>query len=205
MILNDTTIKRFMQIWKIKVIPPEFVKIDQIIESINWSSFDLTLWNDFKIFPKQSEIIDPFNNYSLNPFELDLSKINILERNIEDWQDLLLEPWCFMLWHTKERIWLPDDICARVDWRSSIARLWILIHITWWFINPWHGFDTPFKLTLEIKNLNTVPVILRPWMRICQIIFEMLNAPCEYAYNKKYTAKYNWQIDPTLSRLYSGW
>jgi len=138
---------------------------------------------------------DPFDEESREKLQLE-------EIYVPDWGKLILKPWQFILGATKERIWLPDDIVARVEWRSSIARLWILIHITWWFIDPWFWWHSPSTITLEIKNVNTVPVVLRPWMRICQIAFEILNAPAEVPYYKKKSAKYNGQIKPQESLIY---
>jgi len=196
MILSDGTIKNFILNERIKVIPGEHERLEDILKNVACASFDLRLWNYFKIFPEKSLVpLDPFDEDSRRQLKTE-------EIYVPDWWKLILKPWQFVLWATKERIWLPDDIVARVEWRSSIARLWILIHITWWFIDPWFWWHTPSTITLEIKNVNTVPVVLRPWMRICQIAFEILNAPAEVPYYKKKSAKYNGQIKPQESLIY---
>ena len=196
MILSDGTIKNYILNGKIKVIPAENEKLEDILKNVACASFDLRLWNYFKVFPEKSLVpLDPFDEESRE-------KLKLEEIYVPDNGKLILKPWQFVLWATKERIWLPDDIVARVEWRSSIARLWILVHITWWFIDPWFGRRCPSTITLEIKNVNTVPVVLRPWMRICQIAFELLNAPAEVPYYKKKSAKYNGQIRPQESLIH---
>lgn len=194
MILSDSSISKFILEWRIKIKPWKWEKIEDILKNIACASFDLRLWNCFKIFPKDSTT-------PLNPFSKDCW-VKIKEINIKDNKDIILEPGQFMLWATKEKIWLPDYIVARVEWRSSIARLWVLIHITWGFIDPWFWWLKPSTITLEIKNVNTVPVILRPNMRVCQIAFESMNDPAHIPYFKKKTAKYNGQIKPEMSRIY---
>jgi dCTP deaminase len=197
MILSDWTIKNYILNEKIKVIPAENERLEDILQNVACASFDLRLGNYFKVFPEKSVVpFDPLDKESRE-------KLKLEEVYVPDWWKLILKPWQFVLGATKERIWLPDDIVARVEWRSSIARLWILVHITGWFIDPWFWWRSPSTITLEIKNVNTIPVVLRPWMRICQIAFEYLNAPAEVPYYKKKSAKYNWQIMPQESLIYT--
>ena len=129
------------------------------------------------------------------------SSIQLEEKFIEDDDDLILQPGDFCLWATKERFWIPEDIVARVEWRSSIWRLGILIHITAGFVDPWFGVDSPSTITLEIKNINTVPVALKVWSRVCQLALETMDKPAQIPYNKKPSAKYNGQIKPQLSKV----
>ena len=196
MILSDSTIKQYILNKRIKIIPWEHSTVENILESIACASFDLQLWNYFVMYPKEEK-------WPLNPFVKN-KKIKLEEVFVKDGEDFVIQPGQFLLSATKERLWLNDELAARVEWRSSIARLWLMIHVTWWFIDPWFGWDSPSTITLEMKNLNSVPIILRPWMSICQIAFELLNAPSEIPYNKKKTAKYNWQIKPQET-LYHKW
>lgn len=194
MLLSDYTIKRYIIDWKIRLTLPKWDDINNIIKNVEWASFDLRLWNKFKKFPRSCEHV-------LSPFDK-TPKVCMEEVILKDNEDIILQPWDFMLWATKERIWLPDDLIARVEGRSSIARIWVMVHITWWYVNPWFGWEDQSSITLEIKNVNNVPVALRADMKICQIIFERLDSSSETPYYKKKTAKYNGQVDPTNTRLY---
>lgn len=77
-----------------------------------------------------------------------------------------------------------------------------MIHITAGFIDPGFGRDVPSTITLEICNINAIPIVIRPGMRICQIAFETMDAPAVMPYNKKSNAKYNGQISPQESKLF---
>jgi len=192
MILSDQSIIDYIKKWEIKIIPAEGESLEDILSNIACASFDLRLWNYFKKFPKTDKI--------LNPFENDHPKLEQIY--IEDGDYLILQPGEFVLWITKERIWISDKLVARVEGRSSIWRLGILIHITAWFIDPGFGWENPSTITLEIKNINTMPVALKIWHRVCQIAFELLDKPSKNPYYCKSTAKYNWQILPQESRIF---
>ena len=197
MILSDATIKSYIESGKIKLIPGENETIETIEENIVCASFDLRLGNEFRLFPHQSSEV-------LNPFETDSQ--DITEKiTVADNTEFIIEPGRFLLAATKEKIGLPDNIVARVEGRSSIARLGLLIHITAWFIDPWFWRDQPSTITLEICNINSVPIVIKPGMRICQIAFELMDQPAEIPYNVKKNAKYNGQQDPQTSRLHISW
>jgi len=80
-----------------------------------------------------------------------------------------------------EEIFLPDNICARIDGRSSLGRLGIIIHSTAGHIDP--GFKG--KLVLEMQNIGMIPILLYPETRICQLVFEELSSPTLNPYFKK--------------------
>ena len=188
MILSDKTIKELILSKKL-IIDSEY-GLDDILNNIACASLDIRLWNWFKFFPKDNSKILNLENW-----------IELKEKYIKDGEYLVLQPGDFVLWATKEKVWIPENIVARVEWRSSIWRLGILIHVTAWFIDPWFGLDTPSTITLEIKNINTVPVALKVWSRVCQLALETMNEPAEIPYNKKPSAKYNWQIKPEISNI----
>jgi dCTP deaminase len=96
-----------------------------------------------------------------------------------------------------EKIKIPEDLVARCEWRSSIWRLWIVIHSTAWFIDPWFEWT----ITLEITNINNIPIALYPWMRIWQFAFETMAWKVEIPYNKRKWSKYMHQIKPEASRI----
>jgi len=187
MILSDASIKELILSKKL-IVESEYW-IEDILKNIACASLDLRLWNYFKFFPKTNGKI------------LGIDNIQLEEKYLKDWEYLILQPWDFCLWTTKERFWIPEDIVARVEWRSSIWRLWILIHVTAWFIDPWFWLDSPSTITLEIKNINTLPVALKVWSRVCQLALEKMDKPAQVPYNKKTSAKYNWQIKPQESKI----
>ena len=187
MILSDKTIKELIQNKKI-IVESEYW-LEDILNNIACASLDIRLWNYFKVFPKTQDKV------------LNLENMQLEEKYIPDWEYLVLQPGEFVLWATKEKFGIPEDIVARVEWRSSIWRLGILIHVTAGFIDPWFGLNKPSTITLEIKNINTVPVALKVWSRICQIAFEKMDQPAETPYHKKPSAKYNWQQKPQESKI----
>jgi dCTP deaminase len=87
---------------------------------------------------------------------------------------------------------------ARLEGRSSIGRLGIVIHSTAGYIDP--GFQG--TITLEISNLGHLAVALYPRMRICQLAFEQMSSPVSEAYGAKGTSKYQGQESTTVSRLF---
>lgn len=155
---------------------------------------DLELGNEFKFFPTNT-------NYILNPFETNSQDITAI-RTVTDGEDIIIQPGDFLLGATKERFGIPDNIVARVEGRSSLGRLGLIIHVTAGFIDPGFGRDHPSTITLEIANINTVPIVIRPGMRICQIVFATMDQASGNPYNKKSNAKYNGQQSPQESRLY---
>ena len=189
MILSDKSIRELILSKKL-IIESEY-GLDDVLNNIACASLDIRLWNWFKIFPKDNKKV------------LNIEKVELEEKYIPDGEYLILQPWDFVLWATKERFWIPEDIVARVEWRSSIWRLWILIHVTAWFIDPWFWLNKPSTITLEIKNINTVPVALKVGSRVCQLALEKMDQSAEIPYNKKPSAKYNWQIKPEESRIYN--
>lgn len=196
MILSDATIKNMIVNKGIKINPGNNQSLDDILENIACASLDLQLWNTFKFFPEDlthEVVLDPFNRESIKTETI----------TVADGEDIIVKPWSFLLWATKETFGLPANIVGRVEWRSSLGRLGLVIHVTAWFIDPGFGRDAQSTITLEIANLNTVPIIIRPGMRICQIAFETMDQDAELPYNLKKSAKYNGQIEPEESRLHA--
>jgi dCTP deaminase len=98
-----------------------------------------------------------------------------------------LKPGEFILGSTVERVEIPDNLCARVEGKSSLGRLGLLVHATAGYIDP--GFRG--KITLEIMNLNNRPIILRAGKPICQLSLIELTSPAKRPYghaelNSKY-------------------
>ena len=109
----------------------------------------------------------------------------------------ILHPGEFVLGSTRERIHLADDLVSRVEGKSSLGRLGLLIHSTAGFIDPgWDG-----HITLELSNVNTIPITLYPRMRVGQLSFFRLTSPAERPYgSSELGSSYQGQTGPTPSR-----
>jgi dCTP deaminase len=94
---------------------------------------------------------------------------------------------------------LPDDLVARLEGKSSLGRLGLLIHSTAGYVDPgWDGY-----LTLELSNVANLPITIYPGMKIGQISFFRLSTPAEAPYGSKATrSKYQGQRGPTASRFF---
>ena len=110
-----------------------------------------------------------------------------------------MQPGEFVLGVTLEKIKIADDIVARVEGRSSLGRLGIIIHSTAGFVDA--GFEG--TITLEITNINRMPVALYPGMRVCQLAFELMTSPADVPYHKKSHSKYQGQVLPEESRIHT--
>jgi dCTP deaminase len=100
---------------------------------------------------------------------------------------------------TLEDIGLPDDLVARLEGKSSLGRIGLLIHSTAGYVDPgWRG-----HLTLELSNVAKLPVTLYYGMKIGQISFLRLTTPVDRLYGAEgLGSKYQGQSEPTASRLY---
>nr|WP_269744692.1 dCTP deaminase [Plesiocystis pacifica] len=105
--------------------------------------------------------------------------------------------WAFALGTTLERVRVPADLVARVEGRSSIGRLAVVVHATAGFIDP--GFEG--QITLELSNLGRCAVKLYPGMRISQIVFHEMKSPAERPYGAARGSKYQGQEGPVASRI----
>jgi dCTP deaminase len=118
---------------------------------------------------------------------------------IPDDEPFILHPGEFVLGQTLERIRLPDDAVARLEGKSSLGRLGLLIHSTAGFVDPsWEG-----NLTLELSNVANLPITIYYGMLIGQISFMRMDGPVERPYGGAQTgSKYQGQDEPTPSRFY---
>jgi dCTP deaminase len=116
-----------------------------------------------------------------------------------DDEAFVLHPGEFVLGQTLERIALPDDTVARLEGKSSLGRLGLLIHSTAGFVDPcWEG-----NLTLELSNVATLPITIYYGMPIGQISFMRMDEPVENPYGTAPVgSKYQGQAEPTPSRFY---
>jgi dCTP deaminase len=153
------------------------------------SSIDVRLDNKFLVFRNTKRAFIDVKQPADDLMEL-----------IELAQDepMYLHPHEFVLGNTIERVKMPDDLVGRLEGRSSLGRLGVVIHSTAGFI------DAAFEghVTLEISNLANLPIALYPGMRIGQISFSLMTTPADRPYGAGRGSKYSGQQLPTASRLY---
>jgi dCTP deaminase len=187
MILSDRDIRSLIQSGEIGIEAPD----KKYLQNIGPSSLDLRCGNHFKLYEHTKfPLLDPadpetFKNCS-----------RMLEINKKG-EPFIVQPNDFVLGVTLEKITLPNNLVARVEGRSSLGRLGIIVHSTAGFVDP--GFSG--TITLEITNINRMPVALYPGMRVCQLAFETLTSPAEVDYSQKKTQKYQGQVFPEESRI----
>ena len=182
MILSDGTIRRLLDEGRLIIDPIEDAQIQP-------ASVDVRLGPEFLVFRNHTtEVIDPYDK----PADLN-------ERvRVPDGTAFILHPGEFVLATTVEAIGLPDDLVARVEGKSSLGRLGLLIHATAGFVDP--GWPRG-QITLELSNVATLPIKLWPGMRIGQLSFHTLDAPAERPYGHvDLNSKYVGQSGPMASQ-----
>jgi dCTP deaminase len=186
MILSDRDIKKAIESGRVKIESNQ----PEMFMHIHASSMDLRLGNTFKLYEHSKfAILDPKNPETFQ------GRMRMI--TIPDGESFIVQPGEFVLGVTMESITVPDDLVVRVEGRSSLGRLGIIVHSTAGFVDP--GFSG--TITLEISNLNRMPVALYPGMRVCQLAFEEMSSPAETPYNLKPNSKYQGQILPEESRI----
>ena len=118
---------------------------------------------------------------------------------VEEKVPFILHPGEFVLGSTLERVRLPDDLVARLEGKSSLGRLGLLIHSTAGYVDPgWDGY-----LTLELSNVANLPITIYPGMKIGQISFFRLTSAADVPYGSAARgSKYQGQRGPTASRFF---
>ncbi len=186
MILSDRDILERLKRGDIVITPPP--NLDTQLQP---ASLDLRLGYDFQTFNyTRQALIDPADPAT---FE----QLTTLTQ-LEDGERFIVHPGEFVLATTLEHMEIPADLLARLEGRSSIGRVGIVIHSTAGYVDP--GFKG--KITLEISNLGKIAVALYPGMRICQVAFEEMSSPVSSGYGEKRGAKYQGQDAATASRLF---
>ena len=183
MILSDRSIRDAIDEGVLVIDPYE-------PSNVQPSSVDLRLDKYFRVFRNHtSRVID------VKEDQEDLTELV----EIDEGQAFVLHPGEFVLGATAERLALPDDLVARIEGKSSLGRLGLLIHSTAGFIDP--GFDG--HITLELSNVANLPITLYPGMRIGQVSFLTMTTPAEHPYgSSKVGSKYQGQRGPTPSRYF---
>lgn len=186
MVLSDRDIKKALKDKKIVIKPAP-----DLSTQLGSNSLDLKLGNKFRVFDHSKyPYIDPFNKKMSD----DVTR----EITITNKEPFIIQPGDFVLGTTIEYIEVPDDLVGRLEGRSSIGRLGVVIHSTASSIEC--GFRG--HIALELANMGKMPVALYPGMRICSVSFEELSTPAEVPYYKKRYAKYIGQKGPDQSKIH---
>jgi dCTP deaminase len=183
MILSDRTIREEITAGRIVVEPFD----DACIQP---SSIDLHVDREFRVFQNNRyPYIDVMKE------QPDLTELV----EVDEGESFILHPGEFVLGSTLERVALPDDLVARLEGKSSLGRLGLLIHSTAGYVDPgWDGY-----LTLELSNVANLPITIYPGMKIGQISFFRLTTPADVPYGSKgIRSKYQGQRGPTASRFF---
>jgi dCTP deaminase len=182
-VLSDRTIRRLVHEGRIGIDPyaPELMQP---------SSLDVRVDRYFRVFRNSRY---PFIDVKAKQEDL----TEIVE--VADDEAFILHPGEFVLGSTLERVTLPDDLVARLEGKSSLGRLGLLIHSTAGFIDPgWDG-----HVTLELSNVANLPITIYPEMKIGQVSFVQLSEPAEKPYGSAgIGSKYQGQRGPTPSRYW---
>jgi len=182
-VLSDRTIREELEAKRIVV--------DPLGENcIQPSSVDLHVDRYFRLF----------RNHSMRAIDVKADLEDLTELvEIAGGEALMLHPGEFILGSTLERVGLPDDLVARLEGKSSLGRLGLLIHSTAGFVDAgWDG-----HLTLELSNVANLPITVYPGMKIGQISFLRMTTPAEQPYGSTgLGSKYQGQRGPTPSRYF---
>ncbi len=186
MVLSDRDIKKALKTGRVKIAPAPDIKVQ-----LGSCSIDLRLGNTFRVF-------DHSKNAYIDPAKKDYSNEITKEVKIKIGEQFIMQPGDFVLAVTLEKVTIGDDLLGRLEGRSSLGRLGIVVHSTASIFDPgWDG-----NPVLELGNLGRMAVALTAGMRICSFTFEELSSPAEIPYNKKKEAKYKFQTAPIESRIH---
>ena len=182
--LSDVDIKSSIKNKDIEISP-------LVEEFIQPSSVDLRVGADFRVFEN--------HKYShIDPKAKQDDLTTLVTSSMEE--PFVLHPGEFVLGTTFEKVSLSNKVVARLEGKSSLGRIGLLIHSTAGFVDP--GFTG--YLTLELSNVANLPIKIYPEMKIGQISFYYLNSPSESKYGSDiYGSKYQGQEGPTPSRSHN--
>ncbi len=184
-VLSDGTILQHVQEGRIKIDPwdPSMVQP---------ASIDLRLGDSFRVF----------HNHRATAIDLRDPPSNLTEEVVmPQGEAFVIHPGEFCLGRTLEWVQIPNDIVARIEGKSSLGRLGLIVHATAGFCDP--GFEG--TLTLELNNLTRVPIRLYPGLPIAQLSFMTLDRPAQRPYGSPgLGSHYQGQRAATESRYEGG-
>ena len=183
MILSDRSIREALAAGRIVIDP-----LDE--SCVQPSSVDLHIDRLFRVF----------RNHTMGYIDVKQNLEELTELvSIEPDGVFMLHPGEFVLGSTAERVALPSDLVGRLEGKSSLGRLGLLIHSTAGFVDAgWDG-----HLTLELSNVANLPITLYPGMKIGQISFLQMTTEADTPYGSAAVgSKYQGQRGPTPSRYF---
>ena len=182
-VLSDGSIRRLVADGRVTITPWD----ESMVQP---ASVDLRLGASFRVF----------HNFRVESIDLADPPTNLTELiEIADDEPFVIHPGEFVLGSTREHVELPDDLVARIEGKSSLGRLGLLIHSTAGFIDA--GFCG--HITLELSNVANLPITLYPNMKIGQVSFLRMTTEADVPYgSSKAGSKYQGQRGPTPSRYW---
>ena len=183
MVLSDQAIRRLIESGRIRIDP-----------------YDPALMQPSSLDVRVDRLFRVFRNSRYPYIDVKEEQEGLTELvEVADTEPFILHPGEFVLGSTLERVTLPDDLVARLEGKSSLGRLGLLIHSTAGFIDP--GFDG--HVTLELSNVANLPITIYPGMKIGQLSFVQMSEPAETPYGSgALGSKYQGQRGPTPSRYW---
>ena len=180
-VLSDATIRELIESGRITIDPWDPAMVQP-------ASVDIRLGNSFRVF----------HNHRIKSIDLSDPPRDLTEHvDIGEEGEFVIHPGEFVLGRTVELVEIPDDIVCRIEGKSSIGRMGLVVHATAGFVDP--GFRG--TLTLEITNFNSVPIVLRAGLPIAQLSFMALDRPAEKPYgHPDLGSHYYGQVEATESR-----
>jgi dCTP deaminase len=186
MVLSDRDIKKALQTGDIKIAPT----LDTSVQ-LGPCSIDLRLGDTFRVFEYSKKAY-------IDPSRKDYSNEITREVVVKKGEQFIMQPGDFVLAVTLEKITIAPTLFGRLEGRSSLGRLGIVVHSTASIFEPgWNG-----NAVLELGNLGRMAVALTVGMRICAMTFEQLSTEAQMPYNKKKGAKYVIQTGPQESKIH---
>jgi len=186
MVLSDGDIKKTLKSKKIIITPAPDLSIQ-----LGSCSIDLRLGDTFRVFEYS-------RNAYIDPSKKDYTKEITREVKVKKGEHFIIQPGDFVLAVTLENVKISSDLMGRLEGRSSLGRLGLVVHSTASVFEPgWDG-----KCVLELGNLGRMAISLTCGMRICAMTFEQMSTKVEVPYTKKKGAKYVGQKGPDESKMH---
>ena len=180
-VLSDRDIRAAIEAGEIVIRPYD-------PQDLQPSSVDLHLDRRFRVFRNNR-----YPYIDVRQVQPDLTEM----LSVADDEPFILHPGEFVLGQTLEWSELPNDLVARLEGKSSLGRLGLLIHSTAGYVDPgWKG-----NLTLELSNVANLPIALYYGMKIGQISFFKMSSEVDRPYGSpELGSKYQGQSEPDRAR-----